>query len=43
MYEADVIKVLKSIDPKKQEDAQMVLTMYRAIKKRDREQENINV
>lgn len=43
VYEADAIKVLKSIDPKKREDAQMVLTMYRAIKKRDREQEMIDV
>lgn len=36
VYEADVIKALESVSEHKREDAQMVLHMYRAIKKREK-------
>ncbi len=43
VYEADAINVLESAEPKKRDDAQMVLTMYRTIKKRDKKREQSNV
>ncbi len=41
VYEDVVLNLLESADPKKRDDAQMVLRMYATIKKRDKENNDV--